>query len=553
MIVDNNAKSQIFSADTYRKSYDNFEYDLGTTVGAAYGDALMHNPLPALQRLAKGAFSQTTDLIPAEDAEAKYGLGGVLKFDAPVSDSYARGMMETKIKEMRNQQILEKGQKGFVAGAAKFGAGLGASVIDPINIATAFIPITPALKAVGAGSLVASKTFGATVTKGAISGAIGAAAVEPLPLYSAKQYQLDYDMTDSLMNIVFGGVIGGGAHGVGHFFSTRPEARSVDSSLKNMTFDRQKEVFTKNLDAIFDDRLPRLEPEFIRDAKENLRADHLTDDEFLRAVPEVMEAQLNKAIEIKKTFSDLKAKNIAARKPESITQFIKNNGGITDPGGELKSQDIKLPGLIRKGKAKIGTAQGVQTIDNQIDVVRERVFDAGFFPGKNNYDEITNDELFQAIKDDLSGKKIYKLSDLEAVKKAAYSDSAYQSLEESGFTDDMTVAQIFDELAARDFEGRRSTEADVYNELFPEHHLFDENRPDLFLEPDMDFDAPIEMTDIEARVMELEAEIKSNLDAMDDGLRRDYEDTFAEIDEEIKIAQSLKDDLNNLVTCVWAR
>jgi hypothetical protein len=551
LIIDNNTKSQLFSSENYRKSYDSFQYDLMDTVGASFGDNMMHNLSPALLRLAKGTiFSNKADEISAEDAQAKYGLGGALKFDSPVSDSYARGIMETKIKEMRNQQILDKGQKGFVAGTAKLGSGVVASVLDPVNIASAFIPIGRVLTVLGAAKLVGSRTLGASITRGSFSGAVGAAIVEPIPLYSAKQYQLDYDMTDSLMNIVFGGVIGGGAHGIGSIFSSRAEARAADRSLKDLTFDKQKEVFTKNLDAFFDDKLPRVSSDFIKDSKQNLRAEHLTDAEFLRAIPDIMESKWSEALKIKQSFSELKGGNKVSA--ESLTQFIKNNGGIIDAGGDMAGRDINLPGLFRKQKATIGTDKGVRVINNNIDAVRERVFDAGFFPEKNSYDEITNDDLFKAIEDDLSGKKRYRASDRAIIEDDAAQEAAFRSMEESGFSDDMTVGQIFDELAAREFEIRQSVEADVFNEPFPDHHLFDDTREDLFLETDSDFYNPVEMTDIEKQVADLDLEVKNTLENMDESARADYEETFKEIGEELKVAQSLKDDLSNLVSCVWA-
>jgi hypothetical protein len=537
LIIDNNTKEQIFSSDTYRKSYDNFQYDLGDTVGAAFGDSFMHNPAPALWRLAKGLFSEKADEITAEDAQAKYGLNGALKFDTPVSDTYARGMMETKIKEMRNQQILEKGKKGFVAETAKFGAGLGASVVDPINIASAFIPTGRILSAVGMAKLGASKTLGATVSKGAISGSVGAAVIEPLPLYSAKQYQLDYDMTDSLMNIVFGGVIGGGAHGVGHFFSGRAEARAVEQSLKDMTFDRQSEVFTKNLDAFFDDKLPKLADDFIKDAKQGLRADHLSDAEFLRAIPEVMESKWSEAVRIKQIFD---AKDIIESTDQTLISWLKKRGGLNDPTGELRSY-LKTGG---RGQAQVGLVTNKTGDLYQPDKVLREAQEAGFFPKDrlDDPDALTVSDLFEAINNEMLG-----LGRVKTNKRT----SAKDDLRMNGFDDDMTVSQIFDELAARDFESRQSAEADVFNEAFPDHHVFDDTREDMFLEPDFDFQNPVELTDIEKQIADLGLEVKNTLENMEPSSKADYEETLKEINEELSIAQTLKDDLSNLASCVW--
>lgn len=538
MIIDNNTKSQLFSSESFRKSYDNFQYDLTTTMGAAFGDAMMHNPTPALWRMGDSFFSDNADQISAEDAQAKYGLNGALKFDAPVSDSYARGMMEVKIAEIKNQQILEKGQKGFYAESAKFATGLGASIIDPINIASSFIPGGRLLSAVGMARLAASKTLTGTIGRGVVTGAIGAAIIEPIPLYSAKQYQLDYDMTDTLMNIIFGGVIGGGVHGVGHFFSARAEVRAIDSSLKDMTFHKQKEVFTKNLDALIDDKLPNLAPDFIKDAKQNLRANYLTDEQFLNAIPEVLEGKWDEAVRIKKIFE---SKEIVEKKQQSLISWIKKNGGVNDPGGELTSY-LKTGG---RGKARIGLVTNRKAAKYQADKVLRAAQNAGFFPKDriDAPDELTINDLFDAI--DLELRGMGQLANKTV--------SPKDDLRMNGFDDNMTVSQIFDELIAKDFENRQSVEADVFNEPFPEHHLYDNVREDVFLETDNDFYNPIELSDIEKQVADLDVEVKNILENMDETFRADYETTFKEIGEELKMAQSLKDDLSNLVGCVLVK
>jgi len=53
---------------------------------------------------------------------------------------------------------------------------------------------------------------GARFAKGAADGAVGAAAVEPLVALQARSEQADYSAMDSLLNIAFGGVLGGGLH-----------------------------------------------------------------------------------------------------------------------------------------------------------------------------------------------------------------------------------------------------------------------------------------------------------------------------------------------------
>lgn len=161
---------------------------------------------------------------------------------------------------------------------------------------------------------------------------------------------------------------------------------------------------------------------------------------------------IDEASRIKKTLaetpdfnklSDLK--KVLGYTPESLTQFIKRTGGIgsTNFAGELKQIDAqKLPGLVRVNKVTEGTAQGVRVIDNQIDAVKQRAFDEGFFPEKNSYDEISNDEFIEAINKDLSGQKVLKIDDMEAVSIAQENNDIVAKFDREGITFDMSEEDI---------------------------------------------------------------------------------------------------------------
>ena len=95
-----------------------------------------------------------------------------------------------------------------------FATGLGVSIIDPINIASSFVPVIGEQRvmrmlasASGAGGRAAVRAG-----VGAVEGAVGAAMVEPLVYLAKNQQQADYGMTDSVLNIAFGAVMGGAMH-----------------------------------------------------------------------------------------------------------------------------------------------------------------------------------------------------------------------------------------------------------------------------------------------------------------------------------------------------
>jgi hypothetical protein len=160
-------------------------------------------------------------------------------------------------------------------------------------------------------------------------------------------------------------------------------------------------------------------------------------------------------------------------KVESLAQFIKRTGGIIDDGGELSSRDITnktMPGLVRK-----------DTPDNRRvagwDGVRERIFDAGYFPEKNDYNEITDSEIVDALESDLFRDKVYNGKVREKLEVIRQSRFFNDSMSYEGITPDMTPAQIADRLRMIDDEARANDERAVGpdEEMIREYDQFAES------------------------------------------------------------------------------
>lgn len=160
------------------------------------------------------------------------------------------GMTELKYKFLKNRKRKQMGRDAIVArgpqdltqSAANIGSAILASVADPINVASAFIPAVGMTRWAGAlvqaqgiagkglhlkeaAILARHSKFGtvpATATRtqrlavagkvGVIEGAIGAAAVEPIVFTFARRLQDDYNLQDSAFNIMFGAALGGALH-----------------------------------------------------------------------------------------------------------------------------------------------------------------------------------------------------------------------------------------------------------------------------------------------------------------------------------------------------
>ena len=160
-------------------------------------------------------------------------------------------------------------------------------------------------------------------------------------------------------------------------------------------------------------------------------------------------------------------------KVESLSQFIKRTGGIIDDGGEFSSRDITnktMPGLVRK-----------DTPDNRRvagwDGVRERIFDAGYFPEKNDYNEITDSEIVDALESDLFRDKVYNGKVREKLEVIRQSRFFNDSMSYEGITPDMTPTQIADRLRMIDDEARANDERAVGpdEEMIREYDQFAES------------------------------------------------------------------------------
>lgn len=136
--------------------------------------------------------------------------------DEGVTEDYLKLLIKRKKEYQQRQDVIDRGPKGVVFGTAQFVSALGASLLDPLNLAASFVPVgqlvapAMALRASQAATLGARTAARAGV--GAIEGAVGQALLEPLTYYSYDQEQLDYTVVDSLQNIAFGALLGSAAH-----------------------------------------------------------------------------------------------------------------------------------------------------------------------------------------------------------------------------------------------------------------------------------------------------------------------------------------------------
>lgn len=192
--------------------YDQYIVGLGDVLKATAKETWARNPLESTQTLVelqRAAQDENSPLVPKDQLNKEYGDLG-LSFEEDEYQSVVDLMVEEKRAERQRQEIIARGPQGFGVGVAKFAVGLGVSMLDPINVASAFIPVVGQARMA---QLVAKQGFTrARFAKGIREGAVGAAVVEPVVALAASELQADYGLADSFLNITFGSILGGGLH-----------------------------------------------------------------------------------------------------------------------------------------------------------------------------------------------------------------------------------------------------------------------------------------------------------------------------------------------------
>lgn len=163
--------------------------------------------------------------IPADVLNERYRSYGVT-FDAPMTEEGARLVAEARrAQNIRNDTLARA--PGGLANVAYFGAGLAGVATDPIEVATAFVPLVGPTRLAALTARLG--TVGGRVAAGAIEGAGGALLTEPLYYGLSRQQRLDYEMADALLNVGLGGALGGALGAGAGVLARRREARAVDA------------------------------------------------------------------------------------------------------------------------------------------------------------------------------------------------------------------------------------------------------------------------------------------------------------------------------------
>lgn len=214
----------------------------GATIEQAKSDLLGPSILRSLELVgagstygrAGGAYQRRYKADEATRYMDDAGLSGQFTFDRDYTEGELKTLAARKRAEMQRQSILSRADQSPSAVTGRLGLQLMTSFLDPLTVATAFVPVVSGARYAklleGAGGALGRAGVRAGV--GAAEGAVGSALVEPIIAGAHYQEQADYTLADSLLNIGIGGVLGGGLHTVGGAIKDFRNPRAVELTAK---------------------------------------------------------------------------------------------------------------------------------------------------------------------------------------------------------------------------------------------------------------------------------------------------------------------------------
>lgn len=189
-----------------------------------------------------------TNVLTPEQANQQFKLPG-LKFDAPVGSDAAQSIYETHREKMVRDDIERRVNGGLAYSAARLGVGFLAGLLDPLNLASAAVPVIPegmvaTRLATQAGMAGRAAIRGAA---GAVEGAVGQALLEPGMVALNRAELNDYTASQVLSNIMFGTAMGGFLHvatgGIRDWRMSPQDVKSItEASIAQMLDDRPVDI-----------------------------------------------------------------------------------------------------------------------------------------------------------------------------------------------------------------------------------------------------------------------------------------------------------------------
>ena len=262
-----------------------FDIDYGLALTAGFHKGVRQGSFSDAYRASEfNAAEEDSPYLTADQANARFAVPGLV-FDSAVTEAQAWLIRERHKAHLNRLAFIEHGSRGWARKAGVWGAEFVGQFLNPVDIGLSFLPIarvakagTPLLgisgKAVNVSKLRSSVNrgfFDVTSVKNplsrdilgaAIDGMAGQILAEPLAVLQNAQSNFDYTAADSVVNVVAGGVFGGGfrlgIEGMARtvrFVSAKTHARAAGKTLDNILKDKPNA--DAHLEVALDNRLIR--------------------------------------------------------------------------------------------------------------------------------------------------------------------------------------------------------------------------------------------------------------------------------------------------------
>lgn len=211
-------------AGTTQYTLQDFEPSFGSKMNAAVRESWLESYGPVLSDWWKSRAEDGSPKLTGPEAKAVLDESGLqnLKIQ-PTDGRYTRNQLDVLLERQRDLQAAKdvRERTPWDAGSVlRGGAMFAAGIVDPINLATAFVPWT---KSVGALRAASAATFSESLLArtagraaiGAVDAGISTAVLEPFNYAARQSIGDDYSAYDAMANIAFGTAFGGGIHVAG--------------------------------------------------------------------------------------------------------------------------------------------------------------------------------------------------------------------------------------------------------------------------------------------------------------------------------------------------
>lgn len=428
---------QQYNPELTNNYFDYKQSGLLDVLGKDFEQVMYENPMSALGRTIELYRSKGTGkkLTADEYKDSFYYREGLEVPDDGIYESEASILAERYDLRGRRQLIQNSYSGNFFGGATRFGVTMVGSMLDPINVGSAFVPV---LRAGTFANMSAQKgKTTARFIKGGVEGFVGASLVEPL-VYGAAKYEQDssYTLADSLLNVTIGSTLGAGLQVGGG---------AIGDAIRGTSRINQEQFIRTAVGQLAEGKRVDVEPMLMADPNVRPAVDSLGPAAPPREGFEPVPTQRTRKVVNKETGEVTEVAvglpeslRILNKPPESLLQFIRRMGGVWSEDaniGDIRAIFDKDKSLINKQREGVQAKDGQKRISKKklaggktLDEMTELLQEAGFYTERPTIRQVLDD--IDAEK--RQGRKKYSQVDADKVAELEAAQARMDELDQLG-------------------------------------------------------------------------------------------------------------------------